>query len=68
MEKIAEFRVCLKDLDFLKAPFTNEKLEAFYAKHRECNSGKVLLPVHKIFMPPFLLMTIRSRGGRGEKC
>ena len=46
---MCEFRACLKDLDILRAPFSNEELEAFYNRHRECKTGKVTSPRAKSF-------------------
>ena len=48
-EKLGEFRICLKELAILKAPFTNECLQEFYNNHRDCNSGKVTSPRAKSF-------------------
>ena len=36
--------MCLKELAFIKAPFTNDRLEKFHQEHQECNSGKVTSP------------------------
>ena len=48
-EKLGEFRVCLKELEVLRPPFTNEQLEKFYATHETCGSGKVTSPRAKSF-------------------
>ena len=48
-ERLGEFRVCLKELDVLRPPFTNDQLERFYARHQACASGKVTSPRAKSF-------------------
>ena len=47
--RIGEYRICLKDLCVLKAPFDNAELEQFYATHADCSSGKVTSPRAKQF-------------------
>ena len=49
MERLGDFRVCLKDLSYLKPPFNDQDLQIFYEKHGECHSGKVTSPRAKEF-------------------